>query len=39
MDLPPSVQSLLRRLNDAGHEAFAVGGCVRDTLLGRTPHD
>ena len=39
MDLPPSVQSLLRRLNDAGHEAFAVGGCVRDTLLGRAPHD
>ena len=39
MDLPPSVQYLIRRLNDAGHEAFAVGGCVRDTLRGRTPHD
>lgn len=30
---------IIERLNEAGFEAFAVGGCVRDTLLGRTPKD
>ena len=29
----------IARLNAAGYEAFAVGGCVRDTLLGLTPKD
>lgn len=29
----------LRRLHGAGHEAFLVGGCVRDLLLGRQPKD
>ncbi len=28
-----------RELRDAGHEAYLVGGCVRDLLLGRTPKD
>ncbi|MBQ2061783.1 MAG: HD domain-containing protein [Oscillospiraceae bacterium] len=37
--LPPSVLSVLRRLNDAGFAAYAVGGCVRDVLLGRVPVD
>ncbi len=36
---PRAVRIALGRLNDAGYEAFAVGGCVRDSLLGRTPHD
>ncbi len=30
---------LLARLQQAGYAAYAVGGCVRDSLLGRTPHD
>ena len=30
---------LLDRLHGAGHAAYAVGGCVRDSLLGLTPHD
>jgi tRNA nucleotidyltransferase (CCA-adding enzyme) len=30
---------VLRRLEEAGFEAFFVGGCVRDWLLGRTVHD
>ena len=30
---------LLDRLHGAGHAAYAVGGCVRDSLLGLAPHD
>ena len=37
--LPQAVQYVLERLEDAGFAAYAVGGCVRDTLLGRTPGD
>ncbi len=37
--LPPAVTDLIARLNEAGYSAYAVGGCVRDSLLGRTPHD
>ncbi|MBR5558989.1 MAG: HD domain-containing protein [Oscillospiraceae bacterium] len=36
---PASVLFVLQTLNDAGFEAWAVGGCVRDSLLGHTPHD
>lgn len=39
MDMPTPVKTLLRRLNSEGYEAYAVGGCVRDFLLGRDPHD
>lgn len=37
--IPKEVQFVLNRLNTAGHEAFCVGGCVRDTLLGLSPAD
>ncbi len=30
---------VVRRLHDAGYEALLAGGCVRDVLLGRRPHD
>jgi len=36
---PPSVGRALSALEAAGWESWAVGGCVRDCLLGRTPHD
>ena len=36
---PEPVVSLIRALNRAGYEAYAVGGCVRDALLGLTPND
>ena len=39
MPLPKEVQRLLRKLESAGFEAYAVGGCVRDHLLGLTPQD
>ena len=31
--------ALLETLHRAGHRAYVVGGCVRDGLLGRVPHD
>lgn len=37
--IPPDVAQILLRLNRAGFSAFAVGGCVRDSLLGCTPSD
>jgi poly(A) polymerase/tRNA nucleotidyltransferase (CCA-adding enzyme) len=37
--LPQPVQDILRSLTEAGFEAYIVGGCVRDLLLGRTPKD
>lgn len=37
--IPPEVAALLRRLQSAGFAAYAVGGCVRDSLLGREIQD
>lgn len=37
--LPEKVKFILDTLTRAGYEAYAVGGCVRDSLLGRTPED
>ncbi len=37
--LPGKVSYLIGELNKAGYEAYAVGGCVRDTILGRSPED
>lgn len=37
--LPKAVQTIIQTLNDAGFEAYAVGGCVRDALCGREPQD
>jgi len=39
MEIPENVRSVLESLESAGYEAWCVGGCVRDTLLGRTPGD
>ncbi len=39
IELPSTVQALLAALQAAGFDAFVVGGCVRDSLLGRTPGD
>ena len=36
---PPAVREALERLEAAGFSACAVGGCVRDSLLGQTPAD
>lgn len=37
--LPDKVRHILNRLAAHGYEAYAVGGCIRDSLLGRTPKD
>lgn len=37
--IPESVEKVLYRMEAAGYEAWCVGGCVRDTLLGRSPED
>lgn len=37
--LPEDVKFILNTLENAGYEGFAVGGCVRDVCLGRTPKD
>ena len=39
MQLDREARQLLDLLEQAGYRAYAVGGCVRDTLLGRTPGD
>ena len=39
MELPMYVNACLMRLEEAGFACYAVGGCVRDAVLGLMPHD
>ena len=39
LSIPAEVRSAYDTLHSAGHEAYLVGGCVRDLLFGRTPKD
>lgn len=39
MDMPKNVDIAINLLQSAGFEAYAVGGCVRDSLLGKIPND
>lgn len=39
IQLPEHVNQIIHRLQQEGYDAYAVGGCVRDTLLGRIPQD
>lgn len=39
IELPRDVSFIISELEKAGHEAYAVGGCIRDSLLGKTPDD
>lgn len=39
MMLPDNVTNIIQTLQKNGHEAYAVGGCVRDLYLGKTPAD
>ena len=39
IEMPVQVEEILGKLREHGYEAFAVGGCVRDAILGRIPGD
>ena len=39
MDIPNYVTAVVRALEDTGYEAYIVGGCVKDALMGKSPHD
>ena len=39
IQLPEKVKVIIQTLEAAGYEAYAVGGCVRDSVLGRIPAD
>lgn len=39
MRLPETVRDILNKLETAGFQAYAVGGCVRDSILGKEPDD
>lgn len=38
-NIPAGAKKILQGLNDAGYEAYLVGGCVRDLIRGVAPHD
>lgn len=37
--MPKNVEKIIEHLNSAGYEAYVVGGCVRDSIMEKTPHD
>lgn len=37
--LPDDVKRIIETLEQHGYEGYAVGGCVRDSILGRIPND
>lgn len=39
LKIPPKIEYILSSLQENGHKAYIVGGCVRDMLLGKTPND
>ncbi|PJC48005.1 MAG: hypothetical protein CO034_00515, partial [Parcubacteria group bacterium CG_4_9_14_0_2_um_filter_35_11] len=39
MEIPKEVQLILKKLKNSGHEAYVVGGCVRDVLRNIEPID
>ena len=39
MNFSKELLTLMNLIMDAGHEVYLVGGCVRDMIMGRTPHD
>ena len=39
IEIPPEAARIMRTLEEHGFEAYVVGGCVRDSLLGRAPND
>lgn len=38
-EIPQEVEYIIEKLNGSGYEAYAIGGCVRDSILVRMPRD
>ena len=39
INMPENANRIIHTLQDAGYEAYIVGGCVRDAVLGKEPDD
>lgn len=39
IDMPNDVEFIINTIKSRGHQAYAVGGCVRDSIMGLTPND
>ena len=39
MTLPTEIKNIIKELGNAGYEGYAVGGCVRDLIMGKKPND
>lgn len=39
INIPPNANKIIHTLQSAGYKAFIVGGCVRDSIMNRPPHD
>lgn len=39
IDIPDGASKIIKALQNSGYEAYVVGGCVRDSLLGKNPKD
>jgi len=39
MNIPKEIVNVIKIINDSGFEAYIVGGCVRDSLMKKTPED
>lgn len=39
INMPVEVEAILKELKEHGYDSYIVGGCVRDSLLSKTPHD
>ena len=39
IDMPEAVRNIIHTIEEHGFKAYAVGGCIRDSILGRTPDD
>ena len=39
IEMPKNVCFILNKLEENNYDAYIVGGCVRDSLIGKTPND
>ena len=39
IQLPFTVKMIIEKLESKGYDAYAVGGCVRDTVMGKCPSE